>query len=341
MNKMAKIQSSPDLPWTVSLFISAVSFAVDTSCRSNFTVNRRLWNLLDYKPSPLTKPHRNLKSSDVVVVGDGPSRNLWFRLYTPTAATTKKLPIIVFFHGGGFAFMSASSKLYDDFCQRLARELPAVVVSVNYRLSPEHRYPCQYDDGFDVLKFIDGSGSSSSCLFEGANLGQCFLAGDSAGGNIAHHVAIRASGHEFRQVKVVGMLAIQPFFGGEERTESETRLKNMPLVNIERTDWMWKAFLPEGSDRDHPVANVFGPNAVDISGVDFPATVVFVGGLDQLQDWQKRYYEGLKKRGKQAELVVFPNAIHTFYAYPELDDSSVFIHKVRDFVQAHATETQH
>ncbi|KAM5570750.1 putative carboxylesterase 18 [Rosa sericea] len=332
---MAEIQSSPDLPWTVRLLISAVSFAADASRRSNFTVNRRLWNLFDYKPSPLTKPHRNLKSSDVVVAD--PSRNLWFRLYTPTAATTK-LPIIVFFHGGGFAFMSASSKPYDDFCQRLARELPAVVVSVNYRLSPEHRYPCQYDDGFDVLKFIDGCSDS---LFEGANLGQCFLAGDSAGGNIAHHVAIRASAHEFRHVKVVGMLAIQPFFGGEERTESETRLKNMPLVNIERTDWLWKAFLPEGSDRDHPVANVFGPNAVDISGVDFPATVVIVGGLDPLQDWQKRYYEGLKKRGKQAELVVFPNAIHTFYGYPELDDSSVFIHKVRDFVQAHATETQH
>ncbi|PRQ22440.1 putative carboxylesterase [Rosa chinensis] len=96
---------------------------------------------------------------------------------------------------------------------------------------------------------------------------------------------------------------------------------------------MWKAFLPEGSDRDHPVVNVFGPNAVDISGVDFPATIVFVGGFDPLQDWQKRYYEGLKKRGKQAELVVFPNAIHTFYAYPELEDSSVFISRVRDFVQ--------
>ncbi|KAM5550150.1 putative carboxylesterase 18 [Rosa sericea] len=335
---MAEIQSSPDLPWTVRIFVSAASFAADASRRSNFTVNRRLFNLFDYKPSPLTKPHKNLKSSDVVVAAD-PSRNLWFRLYTPTAATTK-LPIIVFFHGGGFAFMSAASKPYDDFCQRLAREIPAFVVSVNYRLAPEHRYPCQYDDGFDVLKFIDDSQSS---LFEGANLAQCFLAGDSSGGNIAHHVAIRASGHEFRNLKVVGILAIQPFFGGEERTESEKRLKSVPLVNVERTDWMWKAFLPEGSDRDHPVVNVFGPNAVDISGVDFPATMVIVGGFDPLQDWQKRYYEGLKERGKQAELVVFPNAIHTFYAYPELDDSSAFINRVRDFVQlqsVNVTETR-
>ncbi|PRQ22433.1 putative carboxylesterase [Rosa chinensis] len=110
-------------------------------------------------------------------------------------------------------------------------------------------------------------------------------------------MAIRESEHKFRDLKVVGILAIQPFFGGEERTESETRLKSVPLVNVERTDWMWKAFLQEGSDRDHPVVNVFGPNEVDISGVDFPETIVFVGGFDPLQDWQKRYYEGLKKRG--------------------------------------------
>ncbi|PRQ22434.1 putative carboxylesterase [Rosa chinensis] len=90
-------------------------------------------------PSPLTKPHKN-------------ARNLWFRLYTPTAATTK-LPIIIFFHGGGFAFMSAASKPYDDFCQRLAREIPAVVVSVNY------------DDGFDVLKAACSRARISGSVF--------------------------------------------------------------------------------------------------------------------------------------------------------------------------------
>ncbi|PRQ22342.1 putative carboxylesterase [Rosa chinensis] len=66
----------------------------------------------------------------------------------------------------------------------------------------------------------------------------------------------------------------------------------VPQVNVERTDWMWKAFLPEGSNRDHPVVNVFRPNAVDISMVDFPVTIVVVGGFDPLQDWHKGYYEG-------------------------------------------------
>ncbi|PRQ22415.1 putative carboxylesterase [Rosa chinensis] len=157
--------------------------------------HRRLFNLTDYKPSPLTKPHKNLKSSDVVVVAN-PSCNLRFRLYIPTAATTK-LPIIVFFHGGGFVFMSATSKPYDDFCQLLTWVPPAVVISFNYNLALEHQYPCQYDDSLDILKFIE-----DSSLFEGANLGQCFLVGDCASENIAHHVAIRASGHEFWELNV-------------------------------------------------------------------------------------------------------------------------------------------
>ena len=53
---------------------------------------------------------------------------------------------------------------------------------------------------------------------------------------------------------------------------------------MHRTDWMWKALLPEGSNRDHPAVNVFGPNAVAMSGLNFPATMVVVGGLDTLQD---------------------------------------------------------
>ncbi|MCI79838.1 putative carboxylesterase 18-like, partial [Trifolium medium] len=54
-----------------------------------------------------------------------------------------------------------------------------------------------------------------------------------------------------------------------------------------RTDWLWKVFLPEGSDRDHGAANVSGPNAEDLSGLEYPDTLVFVGGFDPLNDWQK------------------------------------------------------
>ena len=291
-------------------------------------------SLLDIKSSPTPKPFKGIISSDITV---DPTRNLWFRLYTPTTTTdTSFLPVLIFFHGGGFTFLSASSFSYDAVCRRFARKLPAVVISVNYRLSPEHRYPCQYDDGFDVLKFLD---RNQSLLPKIADLSKCFLGGDSAGGNLAHHVAIRAGRERLGVVKLIGLISIQPFFGGEERTESEIRLPAAPLVSVERTDWIWKAFLPDGSNRDHESANVSGPNAVDISGLDYPETVVVVGGFDPLQDWQRRYYEWLKKSGKEARLIEYPTMMHAFYMFPELPQSAQFMAQVKDFVSNKCTNS--
>uniref|UniRef100_A0A5B6ZBX7 Putative carboxylesterase 18 n=1 Tax=Davidia involucrata TaxID=16924 RepID=A0A5B6ZBX7_DAVIN len=146
-----KCRTTPDLPWKTRFLLAAFCFGVDASRRSNGTVNRRLMSLFDPKSPPSSsKPINGVTSSDVTVDA---SRNLWFRLYAP--AGDSRLPLIVYFHGGGFAFCTADSKGYHDFCRRLAGELPAVVVSVNYRLSPEHRCPSQYDDGFDALKFMD------------------------------------------------------------------------------------------------------------------------------------------------------------------------------------------
>ncbi|KAJ0024857.1 hypothetical protein Pint_07174 [Pistacia integerrima] len=325
-----KPRTTPDLPWKIRLFYSTLTFAVDITCRSNITVSRRLFNLVDFKSPPSKKPINGVTTTDITV---DLSRNLWFRLYTPTItdSDSTKLPVIVYFHGGGFVFLAANSKPYDDYCKTLAKELPAVIVSVNYRLAPEHRYPSQYEDGFDVLKFIETNSIQSFPSY--ADLNQCFIAGDSAGGNLAHHVVLKAVKSNLNKVRIIGVLAVQPYFGGEERTESEIRLEGAPLVSMEMTDWMWKAFLPEESDRDHPAANVFGPNGEDISSVNFPATIVFVGGFDPLQDWQKRYYEGLKKSGKEAYLVEFPNACHSFYAFPELPEFGLFVKEIKDFIQ--------
>ncbi|KAK4859934.1 hypothetical protein QYF36_014406 [Acer negundo] len=81
-------------------------------------------------------------------------------------------------------------------------------------------------------------------------------------------MAVNVCVYEFRNLNIIGVISIQPFFGREERTESETRHVGAPLSNLEGNDWLWKAFLPEGSDRDHPVANVFGRNSGDISGLN-------------------------------------------------------------------------
>ncbi|KAL6315303.1 hypothetical protein AAG906_000394 [Vitis piasezkii] len=319
------VRASPDLPWRLRLSLAIITTISDACLRRDGTVNRRLLSFLDLKISPFDKPVNGVTTSDTTV---DPSRNLWFRLFLPgeAASASENLPVIVYFHGGGFVFLSANSKPMDDFCRRLARELPAAIVSVDYRLAPEHRCPSQYNDGFDVLKFMDENPPLHS------DLTRCFIAGDSAGGNLAHHVAARASEFKFRNLKILGLIPIQPYFGGEERTESEIQLAGSPIVSVWRTDWCWKAFLPEGSDRDHPAANVFGPKSGDISGVKFPKILVFIGGFDPLKDWQKRYCEGMKKNGKKVKVIEYPNAIHSFYGIPQLPESRLFIKEVRNFI---------
>ncbi|KAI9168752.1 hypothetical protein LWI28_001513 [Acer negundo] len=320
------------LPLKLRLLFTVFKFILNLSRRQNGTVNRRLINFFDLKNPPSKTPRKGVVSSDTVIEA---SRNLWFRLYTPdtTVNGSERLPVVVYFHGGGFVLSSPSSFAFDDWCRQLVRELRTAVVSVNYRLAPEHRFPTQYEDGFDALKFLD---DNLDKLPVNVDPKLCFLAGDSAGGNLAHHVAVKASKYEFSRLKLMGLIAIQPFFGGEERTESEIQNSRGPLLSLEDTDWYWKAFLPNGSDRDHPAANVFGPKStVDLSRVKYPATLILMGGLDILKDWQRKYYDGLKKAGKEVDLLQDSNAFHGSYVFKELPVASFFVKGIQDFMQKH------
>ncbi|CAJ1952427.1 unnamed protein product [Sphenostylis stenocarpa] len=296
--EMAKFKKF--LPWRTRISISFLSSLSDAVRRSNGTVNRRLMNFLDVKTQANATPFNGVTTKDVIVNAHS---KLWFRVFAPTVpAAAGNLPVIVFFHGGGFAFLSPDSLPYDAVCRRLCLRVPAVIVSVNYRLTPEHRFPSQYDDGEHILHFLD---ENRMVLPENSDLSKCFLVGDSAGANLAHNVAVRVGkvgirepgvrNSGLRRIRVIGLVSIQPWFGGEERTAAELRFDGAPLVSMERTDWLWKVFLPDGSDRDHGASNVSGPNSEDLSGLDYPDTLVFVGGFDPLQDWQRRYYEWLKR----------------------------------------------
>ncbi|KAJ9167232.1 hypothetical protein P3X46_021898 [Hevea brasiliensis] len=331
-------QQWPDLPWNIKLFLSILSFVVDINRCCDRTVNSFLMSFFDLRTFPSKKPiNGGVKTSDIAVER---TKILWFRLYIPTANNTTPsaasngagLHVIFFFHDGGFTYFAPDSKFYDDFCYRLAGEFSAFIISVNYRLAPEHRCPTQYEDSFHILKFIESTqikGFSNQ-----ANLKHCFLLGDSAGGKLAHHVALKASEHEFSRIELIGNILNQPFFGGEERTESELRLTRAPFISMELTDWIWRAFLPKGDNRDHQTVNVFGPNSIDISKFKFPKTIIFVGGYDPLQDWVRSYYEGLRKSTKEVYFVEYPNAMHTFYLFPELPECSSVIKAMRDFMQS-------
>ncbi|KAL0909902.1 hypothetical protein M5K25_020811 [Dendrobium thyrsiflorum] len=326
----------PKLPWKTRLYITLLSAVTDASRRSNGTINRRLLSFIDIRAAPNPTPVRGIRTIDVTV---DPSRNLWIRLFVPSdGAGRRNLPIVVFFHGGGFAFLTADNQTYDIVCRRLARKIPAIVVSVNYRLSPENRFPAPYDDGIDTLRFID-SGGIDAVAGHLADPSSCFLAGDSAGANIAHHVARRWAGNGgWKKVKLLGLFLIQPFFGGEERTKSEIALAGAPLVSTDRTDWLWTAFLPEGADRDHEATNVFGPKDLGELEEGFPPAIVVIGGYDPLQDWQRRYGEGLRARGKEVRILEFPEAIHAFYIFPGMADGVKLVEEMGKFIWSYSEQ---
>ncbi|XP_076884316.1 putative carboxylesterase 18 [Bidens hawaiensis] len=325
-------KSQLSLPLRTRIVLSAIDLAIDPLLRDDGTVPRGLLNLVDFQIPALSIPINGVKTHDVMV---DPTRNLWFRVFVPTQYAEEDLPVMVYFHGGGYIFLSPDVAILDYVGRKFASELRAIVVSVEYRLAPENRHPSQHDDGFDVLKFLDNEDNRSKWLPENASISRCFIVGDSAGGHLAHHVTLRASQFKFQQLKVIGLVAIQPFLGGEERTDSEIRMDgSVPLVTMKRTDWFWNAFMPLGEpfNRDHPIINVTGPNAVDISKMDFPATMVVAAGFDTLRDRHIRYYQWLKKSGKEAYLIDYPNTFHEFFLFSELPESDQLMLDMMDFI---------
>ncbi|KAG8044827.1 hypothetical protein GUJ93_ZPchr0011g27461 [Zizania palustris] len=325
---------APPMPWRTRLTILAAGYLTDSTLRADGTVNRRLLNFLDPRVPASAAPRNGVSSRDVDV---DPAIPLRARLFIPCPAGSggEAVPVVVFFHGGGFTYLSAASSAYDAVCRRIARYSGAAVLSVDYRRSPEHRFPAAYDDGFAALRFLDDPKKHPADVVP-LDVSRCFLAGDSAGANIAHHVARRyalASPTTFNTLRVASLIAIQPFFGGEERTPAELRLVGAPIVSVPRTDWLWRAFLPPGADRTHQAAHAASlAGAAGIDSPVFPPTTVVIGGYDPLQDWQRRYCETLQLKGKTVRVVDYPNAIHAFYLFPEFAESRDLMLRIKEVV---------
>ncbi|KAJ0238190.1 carboxylesterase 120 [Hirschfeldia incana] len=248
--------------------------------------------------SPLLTP---VVSKDITV---NHSNSTWMRLYVPTAAlndgvSSKKLPLVVYYHGGGFVICSVDFKPFHDFCNRMARELNVVVASPSYRLAPEHRLPTAYEDGVDALKFIRNS--DDEWIKSYADLSNVFLMGTSAGGNLAYNVGLRSAfAEDLSPLRIRGLILHHPFFGGEERCESEIRLKNDQVFPPNVADVCWELCLPVGANRDHEYSNPTvgdGPKQMDIIGRLGLKVMVSGGGLDPMIDMQRDVAKLMKEKG--------------------------------------------
>ncbi|KNA22121.1 hypothetical protein SOVF_036450 [Spinacia oleracea] len=350
-NEVNVNESKRVVPLNTWILISNFKLHYNMLRRPDGTFNRHLAEYLDRKVPANPKPVDGVISFDVVV---DRRNSLLCRIYRPAIAEVVEeeqheeeeeepgqvwsfidfekpvesdvvVPVIIFFHGGSFAHSSSNSAIYDILCRRLVGVCKGVVVSVNYRRAPENRYPCAYDDGWTVLKWVN----SMKWLQSKDSKVHIYLAGDSSGGNIAHHVAVRAVDSE---IEVLGNILLNPMFGGQERTKSEDRLDGKYFVTLQDRDWYWRAFLPEGENRDHPACNIFGPHGQSLKGLKFPKSLVVVAGLDLIQDWQLAYVEGLKKAGHNVKLLYLEEATIGFYLLPNNCHFYTVMDEIRNFM---------
>ncbi|XP_042373778.1 gibberellin receptor GID1C-like [Zingiber officinale] len=339
-NEVNASESKMVVPLHTWVLISNFKLAYNMLRRPDGTFDRHLAEFLDRKVPANASPVNGVVSFDLLI---DRTNNLLSRIYRPAppnhpspAATPladlhrspspDPFPVIIFYHGGSFAHSSSNTAIYDSLCRRFVSLCGAVVISVDYRRSPEHRYPCAYDDGWAALEWA----STQPWLHSGKDSKlRVFLCGDSSGGNIAHHVAVRAAESG---VEVSGNILLNPMFGGNRRTESEVRLDGKYFVTIQDRDWYWKAYLPEGADKDHPACNPFGPNGARLEELPFTKSLVIVAGLDLVQDWQLAYAEGLKKAHKDVKLVYRDQATIGFYLLPNTDHFYEVMEEIKNFV---------
>ncbi|GAB4855494.1 Gibberellin receptor gid1c [Ancistrocladus abbreviatus] len=327
------------VPLNTWVLITYFKSAYNLLRRPDGTFNRHLAEFLDRKAPANANPVDGVFSFDVII---DRGTNLLSRIYRPSIAeegqpsivglekpvnSSEIVPVIIFFHGGSFAHSSACSAIYDTLCRRLVGVCNAVVVSVNYRRAPENRYPCAYDDGWAALEWV----YSRTWLQSKDSKVHVYLAGDSSGGNIVHNVALRAVDSE---IDIWGNILLNPMFGGQGRTESEKRLDGKYFVSVQDRHWYWRAFLPEGENRDHPACNPFGPRGKSLEGVRFPRSLMVVSDLDLTQDWQLAYVEGLKKSGQNVKLLYLEQATIGFYLLPNNDHFYTVMDEISNFVSS-------
>ncbi|KAF4369668.1 hypothetical protein F8388_018090 [Cannabis sativa] len=330
------------VPLNTWVLISNFKLAYNLLRRPDGTFNRHLAEYLDRKVIANAHSVDGVYSFDTIIDRE---TSLLCRVYRPTnnpeeprlnfldlekpvaSADGQVVPVIIFFHGGSFAHSSANSAIYDSLCRRLVGICKAVVVSVDYRRAPENRFPCAYDDGWTTLNWVN----SRPWLRSKDSKVHIYMAGDSSGGNIAHNVALKAveSG-----IEVIGNILLNPMFGGQDRTESETRLDGKYFVTLKDRDWYWRAFLPEGEDRDHPACNPFGPRGKSLEGLTFPKSLVVVAGLDLIQDWQLAYAKGLEKANQVVKLLYLEKATIGFYLLPNNDHFYTVMDEISNFVSS-------
>lgn len=233
-------------------------------------------------------------SIEVAHVHDTSADGVPVRVYRPDAA--QALPLVVFVHGGGFVIGSINT--HDATARRIARDARAVVVSVGYRLAPEHPFPAAVEDCWTALRWATANAAEL-----GAAAGRTAVAGDSAGANLAAvltHLARDAGAPE---------LAFQLLFypvTSQEDWPSARENADAPVLTRRAMEWFSEQYGADGSVRANPAS------AENFAGL--PPAFVATAGHDPLRDDGEAYVALLERDGVSAHGVRYPSLVHGFAA---------------------------
>ena len=227
----------------------------------------------------------------------GPGGPLRIRIYRPSAPPPR--PLLVFFHGGGWVLGNLDTN--DALCRALTNAARCLVVSVDYRLAPEHKFPAAVEDAYAAVCWAADAGASV-----GGDPSRLAVAGSSAGGNLAAVAALLA--RDRGGPRLAYQLLLYPITNYDFETASyRAYAEGFGLTRAEM-QWFWRHYLNDEREGAHPYASPL--RAEDLSGL--PPACVITAGYDVLRDEGLAYAERLRAAGVPVASWHYPGMVHAF-----------------------------
>ena len=226
----------------------------------------------------------------------GPAGKIPVRIYRPSQGP---LPVVVYFHGGGWVIGSIDS--HDGYCRMLANAANAIVVSVEYRVAPEHRFPSAAEDAYAATRWAAENARSF-----GGTTGRVGVAGDSAGGNLAAVSALMARDRGGPQIGC--QVLIYPITDCNFDTPSYLDFAEDYFLTRDAMIWFWDQYCPNRTDRAHAYVSPLRAESL----ADLPPALILTAEYDPLRDEAEAYAAKLAEAGVEAKSIRYEGMIHGF-----------------------------
>jgi acetyl esterase len=230
----------------------------------------------------------------------GPTADLPIRIYRPNE--DQNAPALIFFHGGGWVLNFLD--IYDAALHRLANQSGLVIISVNYQKAPEHPFPAPFDDCYAGLLWAKSHASEL-----GIDPSRIGVGGDSAGGNLAAAVALKARD---ANVALSYQLLVYPCLDRDFTTKSYIEAATDYGLTTQAMQWFWDQYLQGDHHNDNPYAAPM--RAKSLAGV--APSIVITAQYDPLVSDSENYVAKLQSDGAEVIYKEYPGMIHGFYINP-------------------------